>query len=367
MDRFLAFIRKEFTHIRRDPRSLMILIAMPIAQILLYGYAITNEIKDANISILDKSKDATTKKLTDKLLSSGYYKLNSYLNSEKEIEAIFRKGIVKQVIEFGEEFEKRLYSTGRADVMLISDASDPNTGNSLINYSSAIIKNYVGEINASSGGMMNISVETKMRYNSEMKSVYLFVPGLIALLLMLVSALMTSISLTREKEMGSMEILLVSPVKPLIVIIAKVIPYSILSFINAVSIILIGLYVFDVPVRGDLFLLMFEVIIFIITSLALGIFISTKANSQLVALMVSFVGLMLPTILLSGFIFPIENMPLFLQLLSNLFPARWFLIILRDVMLKASDITYVLKETLILMGFALLFIALSVKNYKERL
>ena len=367
MDRFLAFVRKEFIHIIRDKRSLLILFGIPIAQILIFGFAITNEIKDAKIAIMDFSKDATTEKLTNKILSSGYYQLYSYLKDDNEIEKVFREGKVKQVIVFQEKFEANLTENGKASVQIISDATDPNTGNTLINYTSAIINDYNNEINRLNTGGLKIIPELRMRYNPELKGVYLFVPGLIVIILMLVSAMMTSISLTKEKELGSMEILLVSPLKPIIVIIAKVIPYSLLSLTNAISILLLGKFVFQVPMMGSYILLLSEVILFIITALSFGIFISTRTSSQQVALMISLVGLMLPTILLSGFIFPVENMPIPLQVLSNILPARWFLIIMRDVMLKGSDITFIWKETLVLLGFTLFFIILSVKNFKVRL
>jgi ABC-2 type transport system permease protein len=250
---------------------------------------------------------------------------------------------------------------------MITDASDPNIANTLVNYITAIVQNFNNELNSTNKPIFNISVETKMRYNPAMRSVYFFVPGLISVILMLISALMTSISITREKELGNMELLLVSPVKSLQVIVAKVLPYTLLAMINAITVLLAGFYVFGVPVLGNVFFLLSECLLYIITSLSLGIFISTKSDTQQAAFMVSLVGLMLPTIVLSGYIFPIENMPLVLQWISNLIPAKWFLIIIRDIMLKGSDITYVWKETLVLAGFAVFFILLSVKNYKERL
>ena len=367
MRKFYGFVIKEFLHIFRDKRTLIILFGMPVVQILLFGFAITNEIKDANIAILDLSKDATTQKITNKILSSKYFLLYQNLNTFDEIEKVFKTGKIKEVVIFEQKFEEQMKKTGKANVQIIVDAADPNTGNTILNYTTAIINNFVREYNPTSNIPYFIDIQSRLRYNPELKGVFLFVPGLIAIILMLVSAMMSSISLTKEKETGTMEVLLVSPVKPAQVILAKVIPYSILSFINAVTILLLGKFVFGVPIVGSLPFLLSEVVLFILTSLSLGIFISTVTSSQQVALMISLVGLMLPTILLSGFIYPIENMPFFLQIISNILPARWFLIILRDVMLKGSDITYVWKETLILCGFLFVFIGLSVKNYKVRL
>lgn len=367
MKRLLGFVEKEFYHIFRDTRTLVILFGMPIVQILLFGFAITNELKDAHISILDKSKDQVTETITQKLLSSGYFQLYSNLKTDAEIDNVFKGGKVKQVIIFEPSFAEKLTKEGQANIQLISDATDPNTGNSLINYTSSIIRDYQNSLNTNASTTINIIPEVRAWYNPELKGVFLFVPGLIAIILMLVSAMMTSISLTREKELGTMEVLLVSPMQPLQVIVAKVIPYVILSFINALLIIALGFYVFKVPVNGSLILLLAESILFIVMALSLGILISTRTNSQQTALMISLMGLMLPTIILSGFIFPIENMPLPLQVIANIIPAKWFVIIVRSIMLKGSHLADLWQETLILVGFTAFFIIVSIKNFNMRL
>jgi ABC-2 type transport system permease protein len=206
-----------------------------------------------------------------------------------------------------------------------------------------------------------------MLYNPELKSVFNFVPGVMTVILMLVSAMMTSISITREKELGTMEILLVSPLKPFQVILGKVFPYIFLSIINAIVIVSMGYFIFGMPINGNIFLLAFESILFIITALSLGILISTVSNTQQTAMMISLMGLMLPVIILSGFIFPIASMPLPMQVISNIIPAKWFIIIVKSIMLKGVGLEYVFKETLILVGMTLLFIGLSIKKYKTRL
>jgi ABC-2 type transport system permease protein len=206
-----------------------------------------------------------------------------------------------------------------------------------------------------------------MRYNEDLKGVFMFVPGLITIILMLISAMMTSISLTREKELGTMEVILASPMKPSQVIIAKVIPYLVLSFSIAMIVLILGYYVFGVPVRGSIGLLLFEILLFNITTLSLGILISTISQTQQVALMLSLMGLMLPTILLSGFVFPIENMPVILQLISHIIPAKWFIIIIKGIMLKGSGLGIIWKETLIIILFAVIFILISLKKFKIRL
>jgi ABC-2 type transport system permease protein len=367
MKRFMAFVIKEFRHIIRDKRSLFILIGMPIAQIMLFGFAITNEINQARIAVLDLSQDEISQSATNKLLSSGYYRLERNLQNLEEIEQVFQEGKVKQVIVFQPEFGRDLKRYGKAQVQIISDATDPNTANSLAFYTTSILRDFQQELNPANQVPMQIRLSTRMRFNPELKGVFLFVPGLITVILMLVSAMMTSISITREKESGTMELLLASPMKPLQVIAGKVVPYLLLSFFNAVVILLLGKTVFGVPVQGSLLLLLLETILFIITTLSLGILISTFTNSQQVALLISLMGLMLPTILLSGFIFPIENMPLPLQTISNIIPAKWFIIIIKDIMLKGNGLSYIWKENLILIGFTLFFILVSVRKFKIRL
>ncbi len=367
MKRFIGFVKKEFLHIFRDTRTMLILFGMPIAQVLIFGFAITNEIKDAKISILDYSKDEVTQEITSKLLSSGYFVLEENLSSDKEIEASFKKGNIREVIIFGDNFAQNLTKNRKADIQIIADASDANTANLLVNYTSGIINDYIRELNIQEIIPMQIEPKVKMLYNSELKGVYMFVPGIMAMVLMLVSAMMTSISIAREKEIGTMEVLLVSPLKPGHIILGKVMPYVVLSFVNAVIIILLGFFVFKVPVQGSIILLLAESILFILLSLSLGILISTLAKSQQVAMMVSMFALMLPTILLSGFIFPIENMPEPLQYLSAIMPPRWFIVIIKNIMLKGTGFIYVWKETLILVVMTLFFIVVSIKKFKIRL
>ena len=367
MKRFAAFVRKEFYHIFRDTRTLIILFGMPIVQILLFGYAITNEITNAPIVILDKSKDHVTTRLIDKILSSGYFQLNGYISEEAGIEKVFQKGGVKQIIIFEERFAQKLEKEHQSEVQILADATDPNTANTLINYTTSIITDFQRELNVNNRMPLTIQPEMRMYYNPNLKSVFLFVPGLIAVILMLVSAMMTSISITREKEIGTMEVLLASPMRPVQIILAKVIPYLLLAFLNTVVILVLGYYVFGVPIKGSLVLLLLESILFIVMALSLGILISTATNSQQTALLISLMGLMLPTILLSGFIFPIENMPLPLQIISNIIPAKWFIIIIKSIMLKGSGLMSFWKETLILIGFTVFFILTSMKKFKIRI
>ena len=367
MKRFIGFLKKEFYHIFRDRRSLFILFGMPIAQILLFGFAITNEINNVDIAILDHSKDATTEEIINKISASKYFSVNQFIEKESDIETIFKKGKVKAVLNFEKDFSKNLIKDHNATLQIITDATDPNTANTISNFVNAILTQYQKELNKDITIEYQIVPRTRMVYNPELKSVYMFVPGVMTIILMLVSAMMTSISITREKELGTMEILLVSPLKPLQVIIGKVFPYIFLSIINALVIIVLSIFIFKMPVQGSLVLLGLESILFIISALALGILISTISATQQTAMMISLMGLMLPVILLSGFIFPISSMPIPLQVISNIIPAKWFIIIIKGIMLKGVGLQYVWKETLILFGMTVFFIGLSVKKYKIRL
>lgn len=367
MKRFIGFVKKEFYHIFRDKRSLFILFGMPIAQILLFGFAITNEINNVDIAILDQSNDVETQKIIYKIKASPYFNVENQIEKESDIESEFKKGKIKAVLIFEPNFSKNLETKKVAVVQAITDATEPNVANTIANYTSAIIQNYQSQKKQSNSNQVKVEVQSRMFYNPELKSVFNFVPGVMTVILMLVSAMMTSISITREKELGTMEILLVSPLKPFQVIIGKVFPYIFLSIINAIIILVLGYFVFKMPINGSIFLLGFESILFIISALSLGILISTVSNSQQTAMMLSLMGLMLPVIILSGFIFPINSMPLPMQVISNIIPAKWFIIIVKAIILKGVGIQYIWKETLILIGMTVFFITLSIKKYKIRL
>ncbi len=366
MTRFIAFIKKEFLHILRDSRTLLIMFGLPVAQVILFGFAITNEIRNAKIGILDHSKDIVSQKLISKILSTGYFELENYLNSENDIDKAFREGKIKEVIVLGPDFA-RDFQNGNASIQLIADATDPNTGTTLINYTKAIVNDFIRQEFPEYPLMLPIQVESRMWYNPELLGVFYFIPGVITIILMLVSTMLTSISIAREKELGTMEVILASPMKPAQVILAKVIPYLILSFFNASVILLLGKFVFHLPFEGSILFLLAETLLFIIVALSLGVLISTKVATQQLALMISLFALMLPTILLSGFIFPVENMPVALQLISHVIPAKWFVVIVKSIILKGNDITHLWKETLILIAFVVVFIGASIKNYKVRL
>ncbi len=367
MKSFAIFLWKEALHILRDKRTLLILLGMPVVQVLLFGFAITNEINNARIAILDPAQDEMTQQITQRLLSSGYFQLAARAQREEDLLRHFRRGEIKMAVLFSPGFAERFHHNRPAQIQLLADASDPNTATTLITYASAIIRDFQLEALGAGAPPLQVETETRMLYNPEMKGVFLFVPGIVTILVMLISAMMTSLAITREKENGTMEVLLVSPLHPAVIVVGKVAPYILLSGLITGIIVALGVFVFDVPVRGSILLLAGEALLYVLTALALGIFFSTLTNSQMVAMMMSMLGLMLPTIMLSGFIFPIESMPAPLQVVSNIIPAKWFLIIIRGVMLKANTLAELWRETAILGGMALVFIALSVRNFKTRL
>ncbi|ACF13776.1 ABC-2 type transporter [Chloroherpeton thalassium ATCC 35110] len=367
MNSFFGFLKKEFFHIFRDRRTMLILFGLPVVQLLLFGYAIRNEIEEVKIAILDRSNDYVSQEIINKLLSTGYFVPIKNLTTNDEIDAAFRSGHINEVIVFEANFAHNLFKEGRATIQIITDGSDPNVSRVVEGYTKTVIQDYQESLSENSGQMLRIEPELKMMFNPELKSVYLFVPGLMALILMLVSALMTSITITREKEFGTMEILLVSPLKPYQIILGKTIPYLILSFINVLTIIILAQFIFGVPCNGSILLLLAESLLYIVTALSLGIMISTIADSQQTAMMISLAGLLLPTVMLSGFIFPITSMPMPLQIISNIMPAKWYLIIVRSIMLKGVGIEAFWQETLVLASMTLILMIVSVKKFKIRL
>ncbi len=351
----------------RDSKTLLILFGMPIMQVLIFGFALTNEVKNAKIVVVDHAHDYSSRALLARIESSEYFEIEKSSQSANQIESDFQQGKIKMAIVIPAQFAYTLQHEGHATIQLMLDASDPNTANTLSNYVSSIIQSYVMEQNEIEAMPYKIVPEIRMLYNPQLKGAPNFVPGVIALVLMLVSVMMTAVAIVREKETGTMEVLLVSPFKPALIIIAKAIPYLILSLINISSILLLSVYVLDLPIQGSLLLLLAESTLFIISCLTLGILISIKTNSQQVAMLIALMGMLLPTLLFSGFMFPIENMPLPLQVISNIIPAKWFYIIVKSIMIKGLGFAFIWKETMILVGMTLVLFAISLKSFKIRL
>lgn len=367
MKQFLVFIKKEFAHVLRDRKTLFILFGMPIAQILIFGFALTNEVKNAKIVILDEAHDEASRQIISKIEASSYFSIERSIHNQLQLQKAFKSGKVKLAITFPANFNDDLIHQKNAQMQVVADASDPNYATTLTSYVSSIVQDHISTINERSEIPYRITPEIRMLYNPQLKGAPNFVPGVMALVLMLICVMMTAVSIVREKETGTMEILLVSPFKPLLVILSKAVPYLLLSLINVTSILLLSVFVLELPIHGSVLLLYAESTLFIITCLTIGIFISIKTDSQQVAMLISLMGMLLPTVMFSGFMFPIENMPLPLQVISNIVPAKWFYIIVKSIMIKGLGFSAIWKETLILAGITLVVLAISLKSFKIRL
>ncbi len=343
------------------------LFGLPIVQILLFGFALTNEVKNAKIVVCDYAKDQASRQIINSLEAGAQFEVQENLLNHREIEVAFKKENVKLAIVFPANFNQDLLHLNEAQIQIIADASDPNSANALTNYATAIIMDYQQELMHDRKIPYTIATETRMLYNPELKGATNFVPGVMALVLMLICVMMTAVSIVREKETGTMEILLVSPFNPLLVILSKAVPYLFLSLINLTVILLLSVTLLELPVNGSIFLLFAESTLLIITALSLGLLISNVAKSQQTAMLISLMGLMLPTMLFTGFMFPIENMPYPLQLLSNIVPSKWYYIIVKSIMIKGLGFSAIWKETLILAGMTSFFLLVSIQKFKIRL
>lgn len=367
MKQFVSFIKKEFLHIFRDIRTVLILLGMPIVQIILFGFALTTEVKDAQIAVYDLSKDVSTRQIIQKIQANEYFTLVKYLDSPDQIEQVMKEGKAGMVLVFDSDFHANLLSTGEAAIQIIADATDPNQATTMTNYATSILNQYQQEMASQQNASIRIVTQTRMLYNPQMEGAYNFVPGVMGMILMLICAMMTSIAIVREKEKGSMEILLTSPVKPIFIIISKAVPYFTLSVVNLIVILLLSVFVLKVPIAGSLFLIFLTSFLFILVALLLGLLISNLAETQVAAMLISGMGLMMPTMLLSGMMFPIESMPMVLQYLSSIMPARWYIEIIKKLMIQGVDGVYILKEFIILVVMILCLLAASLKTFKVRL
>jgi len=367
MRAFLSILQKEFIHIGRDRISLFLVLAMPVALILLFGFTISTEIRNAKISILDQSKDSKSKQLIENITASGYFQLVNFLNSEAEVDHDFKNKNIKIAMIIPPRFEESLAIEHIANIQVINDVSDINIASILNNYLRAVFNDFITEYNAHNNAPETpITIVTTMKYNPELNSVYMFVPGIITLIMIIITALMSSITLAREKETNTMNMMLITTVKKINIAIGKVIPYMFLSFVSTVLILIISVYVFHMPIKGSIGLLMFLCIIFMFTAASFGLLISAVSKTQLDAMMVTMMGLFLPTVLLSGFLFPLDNMPLFFQWLADVFPAKWFILAIKDVMLKGATFMDIWKYLLILSGMSVLMVGFSLSQIDKR-
>jgi ABC-2 type transport system permease protein len=367
MKQFLAFVRKEFYHVFRDKKTLLLLFGMPVVQIVLFGFALTNEIKNSKIVVCDYARDITSQRIINKIETSSNFEIEKALLSHRQIEDAFKSGAIKLAVIFPASFNADLLHLGKAQVQIIADASDPNTGTTLTAYATNIIMDYQRDMMNGNNPPLQINTVTRMIYNPELKGTTNFVPGVMALVLSLICVLMTSVSIVKEKETGTMEVLLVSPFSPLLVIISKAVPYLLLSLLNLTIILLLSVFLLDMPINGSVLLLFAESTLLIITALSLGLLISNVTASQQSAMLISLMGMLLPVILFTGFMFPLENMPKPLQIISNIVPSKWYYIIVKSIMIKGLGFAAIWKETLILFSMTIFLLVLSLKKFKIRL
>lgn len=363
MKQFFSFLKKEFYHIFRDSRTTIIMMVIPVVLVVLFGYAISTEIKSARLVVLDHSHDLVTERITARLISNEYFDFYKQATNYEEVETLFRQDKINIAVIFPSGFADNV-ETGR-EVQLLVDASSPNEATTLIEYATAIINTELRkDLNLS---FLGITPVVRLLYNPQMKDAYNFVPGVMGMILILICSIMTSVGIVREKEFGSMEVLLVSPLKPIYIILAKAAPYLLISLVNILTILSLAYFLLDVPIRGSLLLVIMLSLLYALVALCLGLFVSTIANTQKSAMLICAMVLMLPVILLSGMMFPIENMPWILQFISNVIPARWYIVALRDVMIKGLGFMDILPEICILLSMVIGLIVLSVKRFKIRL
>jgi ABC-2 type transport system permease protein len=347
MGRFASFVRKETLHIVRDPRTMLILIIMPIVQVLLFGFAMSTDINNIDICVVAPKRTEAIRKMVEKISANQYFSFKGYI-SGTEIDEVLRRGEADAVAVFDAD--------GRGQV--IFDASNPNVANAGSAYLQSIVI---------AGRPSALSIGTHILYNPQMKSSYNFVPGIMGMIFMIICAMMTSVSIVREKETGTMEVLLVSPGRPLAIIFAKMVPYFLLSCFNLAVILVLARFVLGVPMSGNIIGIIGISMLYLLLALALGLLISTFAKSQAAALIISGMLLLMPIIMLSGLVFPIENMPGVLQALSCLVPTRWYISAVRKLMIEGLPFIYVMKEFWILFAMTSGLLALALKNYKDKL
>jgi ABC-2 type transport system permease protein len=389
MRSLLGLLRKEIQHILRDPRTLAVILALPVVQVVLFGFAIRTDVDHVRLAIVDPAPDETTLALRSRFTAAGIFEIKAILQRTEDLDRLFQSGEVQEAVVFQRDFAARVRDSA-AQLLIVTDGTEPNTASLLQAYAQAVVAQFVGSgfsraepvrlkadttstsWSPPSGGPssatpIRINAQVRTRFNPTRESSNLFVPGLMAFVLTIISSLMTAISLTREKETGTLEALLVSPLRPLSIIIGKVFPYLVIGFISAALVIVEARLIFHVPLRGSVVLLLADTLLFILASLALGILVSARTSSQRVAMMGAALATMLPNLLLSGFIFPIESMPLALRLLSNVVPGRWFVEIARGVMLKGVGLEYVWPQTLILAVMSAVLLGAAARSFNARL
>ena len=351
MEQFISFVIKETKHILRDKRTMLILFGMPVVLMLLFGFAISTDVRNVRTVVVTSQRDHLTQQVVDRLAQSEYFLITATVATPREAERLIRSQKADMAIVFAPDF-----ASTKSGVQFLVDGADPNMSQQWTSYAQGVIAN-------PQGGLVN----SKLLYNPQMKSAYNFVPAIMGMLLMLVCAMMTSISIVKEKERGTMEVLLVSPVRPLLVIVAKAVPYLMLAFVILVTILLMARFVLGVPLVGSLFWILAISVLYILLALSLGLLISSIAQTQLVALLLSAMVLLMPVVMLSGMMFPIESMPDILQWISAVVPPRYYIQAMRKLMIMGVGIAEVKQEALVLLGMTALLLTIALKKFNTRL
>lgn len=351
MKQFISFVIKETRHILRDKRTMLILFGMPVVMMLIFGFAITTDVKNVRTVVVTSQMDLQTQRAVERISQSEYFTITQTVNTPKDAELLIRNQKADMAVVFAPDFASK-----HRGIQIIVDGADPNMAQQWTNYATNVITNMPGGV-----------VNAKLLYNPQMRSAYNFVPAILGMLLMLVCAMMTSISIVREKERGTIELLLVSPVRPLMIMIAKVVPYLVLAFAILTTILLMARYVLDVPLAGSIVWIYVISTIYIILALSLGLLISTIATTQLMALLLSAMVLLMPIVMLSGMIFPVESMPEVLQWIAALVPPRYYIQAMRKLMIMGVDISNIVREIYILSAMALSLLIVALAKFKKRL
>ncbi len=359
MGNFGSFIKKETLHILRDRRTMLVVLLIPVVLMTLFGFAISTEINNIDVAVVAPHRTESVRQAVERMASNPYCTFKGYIPSD-EIDRVLRRGEASAVAVFAADYDRIAAMPAPAEpaVQLIFDASNTNTAMSGAAYLQSILTGASAQASP---------VEMRLLYNPQMRSAYNFVPGIMGMIFILICALMTSVSIVREKENGTMEVLLVSPVRPMRIVLAKLVPYFMLSCINLATILLLAAYALDVPLSGSAGAIIAVSLLYLVLALALGLLISTLAEKQIVALIISAMLLMMPIVMLSGMLFPVENMPAVLQAISYIVPARWYIEAIRKLMIEGLPFAAVWREVLILLAMTVVFIVVSVKKFNDKL
>ncbi len=374
--RILTIANKEFIHIRRDPRTLTIIIFIPIFMLMLFGYALTLDVNHISTAIVDLDRSSMSRDFVSKFGNSKYFDLDYYRDSVNDLKGLIDSGKVSMGIVIPPDFSRKISSGRQADVQMIIDGSNSNTAAITQAYANMIGAQYglskmtdkVARLNLPATSNLEIvKYDPRFWYNPDLKSINFLIPGQICIILMMLSTLLTSLSIVGEKESGTIESLVVSPIRTRELVLGKIIPYIILDFFDIALVIGLGSVWFGVPIKGNLFLLFALSFLFLISALGIGLLVSTVARNAQEAYMMSLFSTMLPTIMLSGYVFPISSMPVVLQVISNFIPAKYFLIIIRGIFLKGVGLSYLWPSSLVLLAFGVVMILLSISRFRKRL